>query len=110
MTSVEYKAEETPSSWKYSPTRPDKKIVNHWKKPASKIEKKNELGPGKYEEGIKKAYKNIMKNSPNYSFTRSKTPSVYHVKAAKSQYIPGVGAYKGSDTAFKKNLVKLHGF
>jgi hypothetical protein len=101
MNSVESNAEETPSSWKYFPKKPDKRLGSIWPKPKESKSEKPTAGPGDYE-GVNKAMGRVLKNSPNYSFSRSKTPSVYHVKALRAKAIPGVGAYKNSDTAFNK--------
>ena len=51
---------------------------------------------------MKKAYRSILKKSPDFSFSRSVTPSVYQTRALKQQFIPGVGAYQESDNAYKK--------
>ena len=75
--------------------------MSSWIKPKLEEKKtKNGIGPGDYK-GTQNAIKKTMKNSPNFSFGRSKTPSVYHFIALKAKSTPGVGAYKESDEAFK---------
>lgn len=59
------------------------------------------MGPGDYE-GVEKAINRISNNSPNYTFSRSKTPSLYGIKALKNNSVPGVGFYKESDSAYMK--------
>lgn len=80
---------------------PERKIPITFDKPKTQKTCKPTAGPGDYE-GVQKAYSRVLKNSPNYSFSRSKTPSMYQIKAQNSKAIPGVGAYKGSDNAYMK--------
>ena len=105
MATIEYNADETPHSWKYTPSRPEKKGLKGWAKPRIEKIEKSEVGPGKYSEGIQKAFQRILKNSPNFSFSRSKTPSMYEVQASRKKNIPGIGTYKNSDSGFLKYRV-----
>ena len=66
-----------------------------------KREKKEEVGPGKYSEGIEKALSKTLNSSPKYSFPKSKT-----AKNTGRLLTPGVGTYKDSDLGFFKNMVK----
>lgn len=105
MNSVEFGAEETPSSWKYFPQRPDKRIHSVWPKPKESKRSRASIGPGDYE-GAANAARKVLKNSPNYTFSRSKTPSIYHLKALKNKSIPGVGSYKEPEVAYSKFMLK----
>lgn len=55
---------------------------------------------------MQNAYNKVLNNSPNYTFSRSKTPSLYEIRALQSKAIPGVGAYKESDNAYMKFSLK----
>ena len=67
---------------------------------------KEEIGPGKYAEGVNKALLKTMECRPKYSFPKSKTPSSMNSKNLTKNMTPGVGAYKESDKAYFKHLTK----
>jgi hypothetical protein len=103
---VEWYSEETPSCWKYSPAPIKNKDSKGWRKPGSaKPVQKDEVGPGKYTDGLDNAYKKTIKSSESHAFSKSKgkNDSIYQ-RAKITGFVPGVGAYKELDTAYN-NLV-----
>jgi hypothetical protein len=73
-----------------------------WVKPKIKEKgKKEDVGPGKYSEGIEKAMSRTLNSSPRYSFPKSKSD-----KRATRLLTPGVGTYKAAEAGFFNNMVK----
>jgi hypothetical protein len=104
LDTVESYAEETPSCWKYASIE-DRKVKSlRWinPKPIKKNEKQ-EVGPGKYAEGVAKAMAKTMTSGPKYSFPKSKSRKNASTKGIQ-EFTPGVGSYKNADTAFFKHL------
>jgi len=101
LTTVESYAEETPCSWKYnSPTYKISSSVR-WITPKAKMKKeKDEIGPGKYSEGVDKALSKMISQTPKYTIPKAKTPKV------TGKGTPGVGSYKDSETGFFKHVAK----
>ena len=105
---MESYAEEIPSCWKYASTKDP--IKNHslrWIKPKIKAKvPKQDVGPGKYSEGVNKALAKTMISSPKYSIPKSKTPATLGNKNFEKNNTPGVGSYKESDKAYFKHVTK----
>lgn len=101
MSSVEWYSGETPCSWKYSPSPIKNKSNKGWTKPSTaKPVKKEDIGPGKYTDGLVKAYRRTMSVSESHAFSKSKAVNAVHMRAKQLSYVPGVGAYKDVDKAF----------
>lgn len=99
---MEWYANETPCSWKYSPSPVKARDKKGWAKPATaKVSNKDDVGPGKYADGLDKAYKKTHSTSVSHSFTkcRDTTGSIYS-KVDQTKFVPGVGAYKDVEKAF----------
>lgn len=107
MTTVESYAEETPSCWKYATNEVKQNHSVRWIKPKQTPKpSKQDVGPGKYSEGVDKALRSTMETRPKYSFPKTKLPSSMTSKSLSKHATPGVGAYKESDKAYFKHLTK----
>ncbi len=103
LTNAESYAEETPSSCQYQ-VREFKKIQSvKWIKPTkTKKITKDQVGPGKYAEGVQKGYNLTVLNPPRYSFAKSRTEK----NIVNKSFTPGVGSYQGVEKAFFNSMVK----
>jgi hypothetical protein len=101
---VEWYANETPCSWKYTPSPAKGRDKKGWAKPASaKKSVKDNIGPGMYADGLDNAYKKTHSSSVSHSFTKGKdtTGSIYS-KVDQTKFVPGVGTYQDAEKAFKE--------
>lgn len=72
-----------------------------WITPKAKSRpEKDEIGPGKYSEGVNKALSKMISQTPKYTIPKAKTPK------ASGKSTPGVGSYKDSETGFFKHVAK----
>jgi len=102
LSSVEFYSGETPCSWKYSPAPAKGMNKKGWSRPVTaKKTPKEAVGPGKYTDGLDKAYKKTHSSSVSHSFSKSKekSGSIYE-KVNQTKFVPGVGAYKDVEKAF----------
>jgi hypothetical protein len=63
------------------------------------------MGPGKYEDGVKKGLKLVMNNSISHAFSRSNSPSVIMKRAEDTKNVPAVGSYKNLDCVYKSERI-----
>lgn len=106
LTTSECYAEETPCSWDYTPKEVlPKKWKKGWVKAVEKPIKKSNNGPGKYTDGIEKAYKNILNSPIIHSFSRSNSPSPISKHAEITKFVPGVGSYTNLERAYTRHQV-----
>lgn len=102
LSSVEWYSGETPCSWKYTPSPVKGPSKKGWSKPVpSKKVPKEAIGPGKYQDGLDKAYKKTHSASVCHSFSKCKdTSGSIYEKVNQTKFVPGVGAYKDVEKAF----------
>ena len=101
MSSVQWYAEETPSCWTYSTSPAKSPEKKGWTKPKSaKSLVKEDIGPGKYTDGLSKAYIRTMSASVSHAFPKCKGSNSIHQQARLTKNVPGVGAYKDLEKGY----------
>lgn len=101
---AQYLSESSPSSWSYKPkeVRP-KSAGMSWIKPKKvKNKKKDEVGPGKYADGIERAQVLTRQISPIHTFSKSKNASPNEKRIKQSKEGPPVGSYKNLARVYQK--------
>ena len=102
VDNAEYSAEETPPSWNYSPVDVNKKKGKPWTKPKRrKKDLKDPVGPGKYADGVEKAWALTRPVSPATVFSKSKSSSPMDLKAKGGKDVPPVGSYKNLEKTYQ---------
>lgn len=73
-------------------------------------EERSSVGPG-YLKDLESSFNKsaLRKKTPEPSFSKAKTESVFYQKAKSSRYIPGVGTYKEKERAYTSNVVGKRG-
>jgi hypothetical protein len=107
LSNAEWYSQETPCSWKYSPSPIKTNYKKGWPKPATaKPIKKDEIGPGKYADGIAKGSRRTMSASISHSFSKSSGSNSIHKRAKDTSFVPGVGTYQNVESAYSKYMIK----